>query len=221
MAVGVIPESLIALFVVVGSAAFAAIVTLSRHVVRRLDGWLAAFAFPILWTAWEHLNSANGSSASIAYSQLDWPAAIQIAAVTGFFGVTFLVSLVPSAVAVAWWLRRRPRQRTLALAVPLGLCAVVLGWGAVRASRPAPGPRVRVGLAATDETVRFFRTERREEALAVVAAYARRVARLAAGGAQVVVLPESSSASRRSMPRRFATRSRRRRARIACGWWPG
>src|SRR4029450_8150365 len=39
-------------------------------------------------------------------------------------------------------------------------------------------------------TVRFFRTERADEALPVVAAYVRRIEELAAAGAQVVVLPE-------------------------------
>jgi apolipoprotein N-acyltransferase len=49
---------------------------------------------------------------------------------------------------------------------------------------------VRVGLAVSDTSVGSFRTERADEALEVVDAYARRVAELARRGAQVVVLPE-------------------------------
>jgi apolipoprotein N-acyltransferase len=51
-------------------------------------------------------------------------------------------------------------------------------------------PSVRIGMAASDPDIRFFRTESREEGLAVVRAYARRIGELAARGAQLVVLPE-------------------------------
>jgi apolipoprotein N-acyltransferase len=126
LAAGVIPAPLVAGLVLVGAAAFAAIVLLTRHVVHRLDRWAAVFAFPILCTAWEHLVSVAGTSASIAYSQIDFPPAVQIASVTGLWGVTFLVALPPAALAVAWRLRRRPEQSVWALAVPFGLCAAAL-----------------------------------------------------------------------------------------------
>jgi apolipoprotein N-acyltransferase len=45
-------------------------------------------------------------------------------------------------------------------------------------------------MAATDTTVRYFDTEKSEEALPVVEAYARRVTELASRGAKIIVLPE-------------------------------
>ena len=183
------PTVLLAAFLLVTSAAFAAAVLVARRVTIRLNRWPAVWAFPILWTAWEHLISLLGV-VGIAYSQVDFPPAIQIAAWAGAPGVTFVASLAPSALAVAWRLRRHRGQALLALAIPLALCAGTLAWGAWRLAQPTTGAVVRVGLAASDETVRFFRTERADEALPVVAAYARRIADLAARGAQVVVLPE-------------------------------
>ena len=180
---------LLAAFLLVTSVVFTAVVLVARCVTIRLNRWVGVWAFPILWTAWEHLTSLLGV-VGIAYSQVDFPPVIQIASWAGSSGVTFTISLVPSALAVAWQLRRQRGQAFRALAIPLAFCAAVLGWGAVRLAQPATGATVRVGLAASDETVRFFRTERAEEALPVVAAYARRITNLAARGAQVVVLPE-------------------------------
>ena len=171
------------------SVAFAALVLVTRRVTIRRNRWDAVFVFPILWTACDHLAS-RGGVAGIAYSQVDCPPAIQIAAWTGMAGVTFLVSLAPSALALAWHLRRNRGEAVRAFAIPLALCAAALGWGAWRLAQPEIGAMVRVGLAATDETIRFFRTERADEALPVVAAYVRRIDALAARGAQVVVLPE-------------------------------
>jgi apolipoprotein N-acyltransferase len=189
LAAKMVPVPLLAAFLLVTSAAFTAAVLVARRVTIRLNRWAAVWAFPIMWTAWEHFLSLLGV-VGIAYSQVDFPPAIQIAAWAGAPAVTFVVSLAPSSLAVAWRLRRHREQALRALAIPLALCAGVLGWGAWRLAQPATGAAVRVGLAASDETVRFFRTERADEALAVVAAYARRVDDLAGQGAQVVVLPE-------------------------------
>ena len=189
LATKTVPVPLLAAFLLVTSAAFSGAVLVARRVTVRLNRWAAVWVFPILWTAWEHLISLLGV-VGIAYSQVDFPPAIQLAAWTGAPGVTFAVSLVPSALAVAWRLRCRRGQALRALAIPLALCAGTLGWGAGQLAQPATGATVRVGLAASDETVRFFRTERADEALRVVAAFARRIEDLAGRGAQVVVLPE-------------------------------
>jgi apolipoprotein N-acyltransferase len=79
---------------------------------------------------------------------------------------------------------------TVALALPFALCLGVVVWGWARMAQPLSGTPVRVGLAASDATIRYFRTEHADEALRVIAAYAERAATLAARGAEVVVLPE-------------------------------
>lgn len=189
LAAGIAPGAVVVAFLLVGSGVFALAVLLARRAVQRLAGWQAVFVYPVLWTAWEFLLARQGGT-SIAYSQMDFPAVIQVAALVGAPGITFLVSLAASALAVAWHLRSQRRAALRSLVIPLALCTASIAWGAVILSRSSAAPVVRVGLAATDETVRFFRTERAEEALWVVGAYARRVGDLAARGAEVVVLPE-------------------------------
>jgi apolipoprotein N-acyltransferase len=180
---------LVAVYLLVMSVAFSATVLATRRVSRRLGPWLAVWVFPILWTTWEFAISQLGV-VGIAYSQVDFPPALQLAAWTGAPGITFAVSMMASALAIAWRLRHDRKLALRALAIPLALCTGVLAWGTGRLAQLPGAAVVRVGLAASDETVRFFRTENADEALGVVAAYARRIGHLAARGARVVVLPE-------------------------------
>ena len=77
---------------------FAAAVLVARFAVRRLPGWASAFAFPAAWTSYKFLSSLvspHSTSLSLVYSQTDVLPLIQIASVTGLWGVTFVVTLAP------------------------------------------------------------------------------------------------------------------------------
>jgi apolipoprotein N-acyltransferase len=80
---------------------FAAAVLVARFAVRRLPGWASAFAFPA-WTSYKFLSSLvspHSTSLSLAYAQTDVLPLIQIASVTGLWGVTFVVTLAPPRIA--------------------------------------------------------------------------------------------------------------------------
>jgi len=185
----VMPVALLIAALAATALVFAGAVLAARVAVRRLPGWAAALAFPSAWTSYEFLFSRvspHGTALSLAYSQTDVLPLLQIASVTGIWGVIFVVTLVPSAIAVAW-----SRRAVTVLAPALAIVCVVLGYGVVRLQTTPPQPVVRVGLAATDQGIdAAFETDNPAEALAVARAYANRVAHLAAGAAQVVVLPE-------------------------------
>jgi apolipoprotein N-acyltransferase len=168
---------------------FAFCVVAARYAVGRLPVSAAVFAFPACWVTWEFLFSLfspHGTFNSIAYSQTDFLLVLQIASVTGICGITFLLMLIPSAIAVAW-----TRRSVSALVPAIVISTAVLTYGALRLHRPLQKPRIHVGLAATDRGIgAAWRTKDPSVALAVSHEYADRVARLAAQGAQVVVLPE-------------------------------
>ena len=115
---------------------------------------------------------------------------LQIASLTGLWGVSFLLALVPSSLTAAWLFRKDQKKVLAVLAlgfVPLGLSLV---FGALRLAGPPPAARIRVGLASSDaELGRHFSTTA-AEALPVVQANADRAAALAKRGARIVVLPE-------------------------------
>jgi apolipoprotein N-acyltransferase len=167
----------------------AASVLSARLAIQGLPVWIAPFAFPFTWTGLEFalsLISPHGTALSLAYTQTDVLPLLQIASITGLWGLTFLVTLGPSAIATAW-VRRAPR----ALAPAALIFLVVFTFGAYRLRHaPSPAP-VRVGLAATDENIATAAATRDPvRAVAVALGYADRIDRLAAGGARVIVLPE-------------------------------
>jgi apolipoprotein N-acyltransferase len=138
-----------------------------------------------------NLTSVHGTFGSLSYSQLNFLPFLQLASVTGPWGISFLLLLFSSTLATAVHLRSaQPKLAMRTLGAGLGVIAVVLIFGVVRLSLPQPGPRVKVGLIASDlpanidiaadgaETARLFRD------------YAAQVGALAAQGAQVIVLPE-------------------------------
>lgn len=183
------PVALVVALLALPAVFFAGSTLLARAVIMRLPGWAAAFAFPLAWTTYEFLlalTSPHGTALSLAYSQAGFLPAIQIASVTGIWGITFLVALIPSAIAVAW-----ARRDATALGPGLMIGFAVLSFGVARLQEHPGAPEVRVGLAATDQGVgAAFRTGDPTLALGVAHAYADRAARLAAQGAQIVILPE-------------------------------
>ncbi len=183
--------------VVIGSllipaVAFAVIVVAYRDAIVHLRHPLSFLAFPVGWTAYEFLLSSvspHGTAGSIAYTQSDFLPLIQIASLTGLFGITFIITLVPAGIAAAL------HGREMKISFPILLIVVVVGLGTLtfgwlRLSGPMPGQRLRVGLVAIDSTIEHFNTTEREKALGVLGTYGLVVADLAGRGAQIVVLPE-------------------------------
>lgn len=168
---------------------FAAATVAARFAADRLAGWLAILAFPAVLTAYEFLFSLispNGTLWSVGYSQTDFLPVLQLVALTGLWGVVFILGLVPSAAALAW------HRRSATLLVPALIIVVpVLGYGSWRLRSTAEASGVRVGLAATDRGLPDASiTADTSVALAAATTYAERIARLGAQGAEIVVLPE-------------------------------
>ena len=109
---------------------FAVSVLSARFAMRRLPPRAAIFVFPAFWTAYEFLYSRaqpNGTMFNLAYSQVNVLPLTQIASITGMWGITFVITLIPSAVAIAWS-RRAPSTVVLA-----GFMAIlVTGYGCIR-----------------------------------------------------------------------------------------
>jgi apolipoprotein N-acyltransferase len=134
---------------------FALAVLLFRALLRRGAAWSALLAFPAAWVSFEYvlnLTSPHATAGSVAYSQLTCLPVLQLASLTGPWGISFLVFMVPAAVAIWLDLRKRaPEQGIRILLTTLGVLALVVGFGAVRlASPPPPGQEVKVGLIASD-----------------------------------------------------------------------
>ena len=185
----VMPAPIVLALLVAPAIVFGLAVAFGGAAARRLGPLSGALAFPAAWTSYEFLLSLvspHGTALSLGYSQVQWLTLMQVVSLTGLWGVVFLVTYVPSALAAAVS-SREPR----AAAPALVLLLAVLAFGAYRLHHVEPSSTIRVGLAVTDTDIgRVFQTEDAAITRSVLRGYADRIDRLARRGAILVVLPE-------------------------------
>ena len=182
-----------ALMVVVFSLYYTAFGALYALANRRLGAWLILIA-PALWVACEY---ARGNFFFLAYpwnflahSQHENLAVIQIADITGAYGVSFVLVAVNELLSelidrerVAHW--RLPAAVT---AVLLGT-TLVYGWHALAVDPPFGG-KLRVAIVQADVTSRNGMSL--PEQMRHLAAYAELTRQAAARKPQLIVWPSSS-----------------------------
>lgn len=185
----VLPPAIVLVLLMAPALVFGVAIAFGGAATRRIGPLAGALAFPAAWTSYEFLLSLvspHGTALSLGYSQVQWLTLMQIVSVTGLWGVVFLVTYVPSAVAAAVSCRA-PRAAVPALA----LLVAATAFGALRLHGAATAPPIRVGLAVTDTDInRVNETTDPETTLSIVRAYGDRIDRLAREGATLIVLPE-------------------------------
>ena len=169
-------------------------VLLFRALLKRGAWWSALLAFPAVWVCFEYLFnliSPHGTAVSLSYSQLNFLPVLQLASVTGPWGISFLVLSFSSALAISLHLRTTaPKASVRILGAMLGTTVVVVVFGAVRLAQPSLGQKVRVGLIASDQPGDVDVAHEGLDTSRLFREYAAEVEKIAAQGAQVIVLPE-------------------------------
>jgi apolipoprotein N-acyltransferase len=178
----------------VASVGFALGVLLFRALVLRCAVWSGLLALPAFWVTSEYvrnLTSPHGTAGSLAYSQLRFLVFLQLASITGPWGMSFVLLLFPAAIATALHLRQSSPKRALQVAgVGIGVVALVLVFGLVRLAMPSQKQMVKVGLITSDEKANFTVTEPGADTERLFRDYALEAGKLASQGAQAVVMPE-------------------------------
>ncbi|MET8123205.1 nitrilase-related carbon-nitrogen hydrolase [Micromonospora sp. NPDC005189] len=193
-----LPVPVIAGVVLLGLALAGGTVLLARALLLRGRTVTAVLTVPSLWVLGEYAASRlfpHGAWWSLAYTQADVRPVIQLTALTGVWGVTYLLLAVPIAVAALLRSMRpvlttRLESSRSALICLLALLLGVGGWSAWSLSRsPDAAEPLAVGLVALQQP---------EDGLPIdeppgrdlLTRYVARVAGLVARGARIVVLPE-------------------------------
>jgi apolipoprotein N-acyltransferase len=204
-----VPVPIVVLAIAVPAIVFATSVLLYRRLMARGHCIGAAFAVPIVWVVADFVIarvSPHGTFGNVAYTQANALPVIQIAAVTGIWGVEFGVLLLPATIAAVIARGVSPVLRLVTALVTLICVASALGYGVTRLRAPAVST-IRIGLASIQ------RPERPNvdtpEGRALVARYVDAVDRLAAAGARIIVLPETSMASTSESVPAFADAAQR------------
>ena len=181
-----VPFSIASLFFAVG-------VLLFRAFLHRGALFSAVVALPAFWTVCEYVASfapANGTAGSLAYTQERFLPILQVASLTGPWGITFLLLLFPSAVASGLYLWRRKRLQAGAVAgSALAVLAAAVLFGAIRLAAPNSQQTIKVGLLDTDAVVFASAAPEMQE---LIKSYAKQAEEVARHGAQIVVMPEKT-----------------------------
>jgi apolipoprotein N-acyltransferase len=167
-------------------------VLLFRRLLLHGQALAAALALPVTWVAAEYVNSLispHGTFFNVSYTQMDALPIIQIAAVTGLWGIGFLVLLLPAAIAVQTANQASKRSRMTSAAVAALLTVVTVAYGGWRLQAPATST-IRIGLVSLQERVRSAADLQARDAH-----YVDTIKRLADAGARIVLTPETSFAS--------------------------
>ena len=179
-----------------GAVALVAVgaVLLFRALALRGAWWSAVVAFPAVWVTLEYvrnLTTPHGTAGSLAYTQLKFLPFLQLASITGPWGMSFLLLCFPAALAIGLHLRRtEPKAALRIVATTVGVIAAVLIFGAARLTVTPRGPMVTVGLVASDLRGNVGVAGSGAETTRLMESYAAETEALIGRGARVVVLPE-------------------------------
>jgi apolipoprotein N-acyltransferase len=178
---GIIPTLAI---MVIKASIWAGLALAVRAAGRHLPSAAAVFVFPSLIAGVETLQTAispHGTASSLAYSQMDFIPAIQVASLGGAPAITFVITLFAST--FAFLIAKRAFAAALA---PALILAGALGFGYVRLhAAPASPETIEATLIAGDQFEGVPSDWR-----AVWNAYTPQIERAADAGRRIVLLPE-------------------------------
>ena len=186
------PLWLVLFTILVPAASFALAVVFHRGLMRKGYPWLATLAFPVTMVAAEYLFSlSQGTFLNTGYTQLENLPILQVAAITGLWGISFSVNLLPSGLAA---LISAPAKLRLRMAASLAVFyACVLSYGAARLyTTPQASGSALVGLVETHAGKDIFPPDA-SSTFTMYQEYAAQIKSLAAKGAQFVILPEMTA----------------------------
>lgn len=192
---------------IISAIFFAIIIFVSCQMIKRTRTWYSVFIFPAAWVTYEFLAahfSSAGTLDSVAYSQSSVLPIIQMVSITGIWGVSFLLALFPSAVAVAWFLHcesRKNRARfqahkfldlscILSLCIPLSIFLLVLAFGYLRLANDSKNKTIKIGLLAVPETISDLLSREPSKATEIAKRFIQEIPKLKNQHADIVVMPE-------------------------------
>ncbi len=170
------------------------VILLTRYLTRKNQAAYSIFIYPCVLAIVEYLVSLTeqGIFNTIAYSQLSVLPILQIASITGFIGITFIVSLFSSCVAYSIIFYQQKISVLIAIITTIIILAISLGFGFYHLNQQKmlnqQSVSVKVGLVSIDMAPKNIFNP--ENAAKIAEQYNNAVQRLATQGAQIILLPE-------------------------------
>ena len=222
----VVPPLLAIMFTLILPLVFAVIIVLVRKIMLNSKSWTAVFAFPVLWVTFEWLAfmfSRDGTIGSLAYTQAEFLPLVQIASVTGILGISFVVTLMPSAIALAWHLRKNNAARYPLIVASSLIVSMAMVFGLIRLQKERPNSSLPVGLVVVDKKIyENVYDPGFENEMRIAGLHIAEIERLASQGAKLVVLAEKAipvtDSSDPFITRMFTDAARKNKVAIVAGY---
>lgn len=183
--------------ILINATLFASVLAIFRHIAVRWKGRDTSFIFACGLTAQEFivsLYSPHGTVHSIAYAQIANLPIVQIASITGIWGITFLMALIPASIALAYHYPQNRRLTIKTNLIPASLLLFTILFGFYRLHTPLEGPSIKVGIASISTNLeQYAAVAANRDGLQVtdtMQRYIQKINLLAKSGAEVVLLPE-------------------------------
>ena len=196
--VPLILSSLILLLLVVYLSLFIGVFTFLTRLIEIGSGLRTTLLTPILWVALEYLRSfllTGFPWANLGYSQYLNLSFIQMAEITGTYGLSFVILLVNAT--LLWVLQQWPRKtfpfKEAAVTVLILLGFLIYGYGKMGAvdRQMSQGPPLKVGLVQgnIDQSIKWDESFQRE----TLKIYERLSLKVAEGKPDLIVWPETAT----------------------------
>jgi apolipoprotein N-acyltransferase len=219
----VVPLWLCFLNTIVPACLFGLAALLFRNRVLKGHLWQAVLIVPAFWVAYEYVTamvSIHGTIGNISYSQMNFLPILQIASVTGIWGISFSVFLFAATLAALFG-SGTTRQKQKAAIISAVFLFCVLGYGFWRlATTPKNSPTIKVGLIASDDSFNLV-VPTVDDAQHAFERFGRQMQAMSSQGVQLFVLPEHSGpitdASEAAADSTFEQLARQTHAYIAIG----
>ena len=173
---------------------FGGAVLFFRNRVQRGMLWQAALIVPAYWVVYEYVTSIvsiHGTFGNISYSQMNCLPILQIASVTGIWGISFSIFLFAATLAALFSTGSRQEKQRLALGSTVFFICV-FGYGFWRlATTPQNSPTIKVGLIASDDSMNLV-VPTVDKARDAFDRFGKKMLSMSSQGIQAFVLPEHS-----------------------------
>jgi apolipoprotein N-acyltransferase len=188
-----VPLTAVLAFLILPGCFFALGVLLFRRWARAGIPIAAALGFAAFWVAYEYAlasTSIHGTYGNLAYNQMNFLPILQIASLTGIWGISFCIMLFAATVAALFSAHAASRGKSILAVCVAVFLLFVLAFGEWRLHAPQhAAASVSVGLLASDLPQNVMPSQP-QDALRLISEYAAQTQTLLKQGAQVVVAPE-------------------------------
>lgn len=172
---------------------FAFSILLNRWIVLKSQSVWSVFAFPAIVAAIEFLifnNPVDGTAGSLAYTQSNYITIIQLASVTGIWGIVFIASLVPAAITLLLYFRNQRKTQWAVAGITTTVLISTCVFGVIRLNQSKDFSEVKVGITCASEDLYQVGSSPARMREQIILQYRQQIESLAKQGAQYVLFPE-------------------------------